>query len=706
MNIYLVDYKNPLNNTGLNSYVSILKTYLPKENHINVHFIWVNSEEYTQETIKIIEEVEHIHIPYDITNKGKIHTIGNRALNFITEAVKKKDNIIFHFNWINHTPFAQLLKREIKCRTLLTLHCISWRELVITHYSLFTKINQYLKQRKELSFIFKNYLSKEVMYYDSVDHIISVTNDAKNVLKILFGIPQKKITTIYNGVDIPIKINKTKQELREKYGFSEEEKIILYAGRITESKGVLELLKAFQILIEKYPIYKYRIIICGLGKYDLLYKNIEKYSQITITGNVEKEKLYDFYKLSDIGVIPSYVEQCSYTAIEMMVNKLPIIVTNVGGLDELIDEETGLKVSINFNSQKIIFDIDDLVEKMYYATVNTDMSKIRIERAYQKTIKELSSKKMVEKTLQVYKKIIISNEKIKSQYSDLVSVIIPYYNDEKYIERCLQSVLDQSYSNIEIILIDDGSQEILENVLYRFKDERIKIYRNKENKGIVFCLNKAIRLSQGKYIARLDADDFMHKDRIMQQVDFLEQNHQYAVVGSNHILIDEQENILRYVSFPEENKEILFYKYFFNPISHPTTLFRATIFNEFQYDEEYLYCEDYLLWFRISEKYKIANIPQYTTYFRLHSESVSSKNKEIQQENMLLLLLNELEQQEFYVSDDELKTYIAVVTKQGKQYFNSLEKKEKLKKCIYKLSKHFELDKTVEEGILQYCDIW
>lgn len=706
-NIYLIDYSNPLNNTGLNSYISILGRYLSEKNYIKLHFIWIDSKEYSQETIIINGNIEHIHLPYDITDKGEIREEGYKALKFITEITKNKNNIIFHFNWVNHTPFAWILKKEIKCKTLLTLHCITWRDLVMSHYLLFTKVNQYLKQSEKLSFTLKNKLYREIMFYNSVDHIICVTNDAKNVLQTLFEIPHNRITTIYNGIDLLKSVRQRKHKLRKKYGFSKNEKIILFAGRITKSKGVVELMRAFQILLEKYPTYKYRIVLCGFGDYDLLYQQIDKYSQVTLTGNIDKVKLYDFYKLADVGIIPSYTEQCSYTAIEMMANKLPVIVTDVGGLDELVNMETGLKVSIKFDSQKMIFDIDDLVDKMYLTIIKTDLSKKRAEKAYQKVKEKLTSNKMVEQTLQVYEKIIALDKKIQSQYSDLVSVIIPYYNNKKYVERCLQSVLDQTYENIEIILIDDGSQEKISDILYKFKDNRIKVHRNKKNEGVVFSLNKGIQLSQGKYIARLDADDFMHKDRIVQQVTFLEENQQYVMVGSNHILIDENENILQYVSYPQENEEIQVFKYFSNPISHPTTLFRSSILKKFEYNKNFLHCEDYKLWFDISKEYKIANIPQYTTYYRLHSEGISIKNRNEQVENTLELILNELELSGIQVSDEELIIHSAIVTRKGKQYFNSPEKIKKLKIWIDKILQILNIENNfIEEDILQYCDIW
>lgn len=704
--LYIIDYYNPLNNTGLNSYIKELKNQIIENNDFLLNIIYVNSNVHNCETIEFIEGIKYIYFPYDITYMWEINEESYKALKFIVEENKETIDIIFHFNWINHAPFATLLKKEIKCKTLLTNHCISWRENVIENYSFFVNINRFFEQKKVLPFFIKNKLFREIYCYNSVDHIITVTKDARRVLKDFFGISEKKITTIYNGVEIKEREIKNKDKLREKYGFHKEEKIILFVGRVIKSKGVVELLQAFEILMQKYPFYKYRLVICGKGDYDLVYEHIKDYSSVVLTGNISKDILYDFYNLADVGVIPSYIEQCSYTLIEMMLNKLPVIVTETGGLAEIINStKIGLKISIKFSPKKIVFDTKKLANKIYCTVSEEFITKKRVEEAYKRVQKKFTTEKMVKKTLQIYNALLkksLGEERIEE---DLVSVIIPYYNDEKHIERSLQSVLDQSYRNLEIILIDDGSEEELKEILHKTKDKRIKILRNNINEGISYSLNKGIRISRGKYIARLDSDDIMTKDRIKLQVNFLKENKEYMVVGTNHILINEKGDILQYVSYPETNEEIQIFKYFFNPLSHPTVLFKSSEFKDFLYNDDYIFCEDYKLWFEISKKYKIANIPQYTTYYRLNSEGISSKNNKEQIENSIELILNELESLGIEISDEELKIHCAIVTRKIEQYFNTLEKIEKLKIWLEKLFKHLKIeDIDIKEKVLQYCE--
>lgn len=708
--IYLIDYYNPLQNNGLNSYVAQLTKQITKNRNIQLHIIWANAPFSSEIKTEIIEKVEHIYLPFDIAFQNKINENDHKLAVFLTEKSKKQSNVIFHFNWINHGAFAFLLKQQVPhCKTLLTKHCVPWRDFITSNYSFFFKIYSVFEQRQKLNFVLKNKLLNEITCYSNVDHIITVTYDAQNVLHQLFEIPTDKITTIYNGINLQeINARKTKKQLRKKYKFLENEKIVLFAGTLHPRKGVAELIQAFEKLSQKDSTLQYRLVICGKGDYDWIYKQIHQYLQITLTGNLSKEQLYEFYILADVGVVSSYAEQCSYTAIEMMASKLPIVVTDVGGLNELIDNQSGLKTHIEFTSEKIQFNIDDLAEKIHQSLTNTQLTEKQVEKAFQKVKTTLTAEKMAKQTLQVYDNILEQPEiKPIIDQTELVSVIIPCYNAEKYIEDCLQSVLNQSYKNIEVLLIDDASEDKTLEIVSKINDSRLKILQNTTNKGIVYALNEGVSQAKGTYIARLDSDDLMQPDRITKQVSFLRENQEYAMVGTNHILIDEKGNMFQHVPYPETNEEIRVFKYFLNPISHPTTMFRASIFKEFQYDNEYLHCEDYSLWFKIAEKYKIINLSDYDTLYRVHKNNLSSKNYKQQEENTFSLILDELEKLGLELSKEEIKIHGAIFTKKGKQYFNSPEKIVSLKKWIYKILKVLKDDnKVFKETLLQYCEIW
>ncbi len=131
--------------------------------------------------------------------------------------------------------------------------------------------------------------------------------------------------------------------LRQRYGFEEDEFIILFVERLEESKGVFELLDAFVRLSDCYD--DVRLVLAGTGNYSGLLQSVSRHhAKITLTGYLNQEQLTCFYHISDIGVIPSKAEQCSYVALEMMRWKVPVIAADIPGLNELIIPESGMPV--------------------------------------------------------------------------------------------------------------------------------------------------------------------------------------------------------------------------------------------------------------------------------------------------------------------------------------------------------------------------
>src|ERR1700681_1475187 len=132
----------------------------------------------------------------------------------------------------------------------------------------------------------------------------------------------------------------------------------------------------------------------------------------------------------------------------------------------------------------------------------------------------------------------------------LVSVVLPVYNGERYLTQSINSILFQTYSNWELIIINDGSSDNTENLILNYPDKRIKYISNDGNKGIIYSLNKGLEKAKGEFIARLDADDVALPFRIEKQVEFLTENTDYAMCGSYFQTIDSNGKILKNVTFP------------------------------------------------------------------------------------------------------------------------------------------------------------
>lgn len=181
-------------------------------------------------------------------------------------------------------------------------------------------------------------LDKEL--YQIVDKVICLSGFTLSLLNETYGISRDKLMLIYNGLKDERKILTTKERnlLKKRYHISLKEQVILFVGRLDGIKGIETLILSFQVLLRRN--WNYRLVIAGEGDFSsCLTKCGTDWNKITFTGHLNKEQLYDFYQLADVGVMPSMHEQCSYVAIEMMMFALPMVVSTTTGLKEMIQEE-------------------------------------------------------------------------------------------------------------------------------------------------------------------------------------------------------------------------------------------------------------------------------------------------------------------------------------------------------------------------------
>lgn len=212
---------------------------------------------------------------------------------------------------------------------------------------------------------------------------------------------------------------------------------------------------------------------------------------------------------------------------------------------------------------------------------------------------------------------------------DKISVIMSTYNEDLImVAKSIESILNQTYSNLEFIIIIDNPLNLeLKELLYSYesKDERIKVFVNEKNMGLVKSLNAALNQCSGKYVARMDADDISVSDRLMIQKDYLE-NQKLDFVFSSMMLIDVNDNHLH-----ETNKEQLSYtdiKRIFekgsNISTHPTWFLKKELYDELNGYREVLYCEDYDFVLRCLLKgYKIGKINHSILMYRIRENSIS-----------------------------------------------------------------------------------
>ena len=205
----------------------------------------------------------------------------------------------------------------------------------------------------------------------------------------------------------------------------------------------------------------------------------------------------------------------------------------------------------------------------------------------------------------------------------LISVIMPVYNGDKYIAEAIDSILSQTWKNLELVICDDCSSDDSLAIArsYSANDQRVKLIRNIENKGIADTLNLLIAETSGEFIARMDADDACTPDRLEKQYHYM-QTHNLDVCGS---WIQNKHGFPAKVCYPISDDEIRFYMLFRPPFAHPSVMFRKTSITGVSYTHNPLIPEDYDLWSRLPAHLNLGNIPKILVYYRRHSAQSSGK---------------------------------------------------------------------------------
>jgi glycosyltransferase involved in cell wall biosynthesis len=219
----------------------------------------------------------------------------------------------------------------------------------------------------------------------------------------------------------------------------------------------------------------------------------------------------------------------------------------------------------------------------------------------------------------------------------LISVILPVYNAVEFIEGAISSILNQTYTNFELIIIDDGSTDNSPELIIKFNDPRISFYSRK-NEGLVTQLNFGLSVAKGEFIARMDADDLCVPERFELQLNFLRGNSNVRLIGTNFYYIDNKGDIIVEKKLPEFHNEIEFMMPVTASVLHPTIMtYKKDLEVIMGYYKTKLYAEDHDLFLRLIENGCIIHNIQLPLYsYRIGNGSLASRNVETQQNNVYL----------------------------------------------------------------------
>lgn len=227
----------------------------------------------------------------------------------------------------------------------------------------------------------------------------------------------------------------------------------------------------------------------------------------------------------------------------------------------------------------------------------------------------------------------------------LVSIILPVYNGESTISASIESLLQQSYQNFELIIIDDGSSDNSLKVMKQFKDKRIIIYTQKNN-GLAKTLNYGVSVAKGELIARQDQDDISLPTRIEKQVERFYVNKKLVLLGTNSLVINENNQYIGRYRFPHRNMDLQFLTNFYNPFVHTSVMMKKRdfeIIGGYAIDPKIQPPEDFELWNRMKKRGEIENLKEYLVHYRKSSNTMSYTYKQDIEDNYKKLVVINLQ---------------------------------------------------------------
>ncbi len=289
-----------------------------------------------------------------------------------------------------------------------------------------------------------------------------------------------------------------------------------------------------------------------------------------------------------------------------------------------------------------------------------------------------------------------------------VSVIMPIYNAQKYVKETIDGILNQTFEDFELLLINDHPTDRTMEIVKSIKDNRIKIIENDRNRGIAFSRNRGLEEARGQYIALMDDDDLTDRERLKLEVDFLDSHLDIGVIGGSSVNIDENNQQQSEPAFILTNPDyIRAQMMFFCPMANSSTMFRRSLIDQYglKYQENCLGMEDYRFWIEMSLHTKITNFQKTFLYWRSSVTGETSRIIENRREERKKLFaefqIYGLESNGFRLSEQEKKVFTEAFEESKSIIYRDLEQ---LYRVLRKLvNQAYELGLTFADEMRYTC---
>jgi len=348
--IYIFNSASRAAQYGIGTYINQLTSCLNRD-HLYFEVIYLHGEG-KEVSVSNEKGYRQITIPDVVYRPARESDYYYRNVAYLLEEYIPQDKnveYIFHLNFMSNTQLVSSLRKRYKCKIIIVSHYTNWSfALFGDERKLFSILNKSSEKRTLAEKqIYKN-IKTDIKMIKKCDRFICVAQHTLDTFLKISDIDKSKCLVISNALKDEYKEIKPGDKLavKAKWNLHNETKIILFVGRLDESKGIEFLIQAFKNLLNTKP--DTRLILAGDGNYNRWFKEAGRYStKITFTGRLDRKEILELYQIADIGVMSSLHEEFGLVALEMMMHKIPTIVGNTGGLSEIIEDNiTGLKVPI------------------------------------------------------------------------------------------------------------------------------------------------------------------------------------------------------------------------------------------------------------------------------------------------------------------------------------------------------------------------
>lgn len=317
----------------------------------------------------------------------------------------KNMQYIFHLNFMTNPTFVSILKKMFKCKIITTVHYTNWSFSLLGNQKLLQSI---VSRNKTKPDNFEKQIRKDLRadkrMLEKSDRFICVAQHTLDSFKSISNLDITNGILINNALkDVYKRISpEQKSVIRNKYLISDQDQVIIFAGRLDEVKGISFLIDAFKKIVKTNP--NSRLLIAGDGNFNK-WLSIAKnnWTKISFTGRLSKRQLYELYCIADVGVVCSLHEEFGYVAIEMMMHEIPLVVTDTGGLSEIVkDGVCGLKVPVRNRKDRRIINVNTMADKVKILLDNPDFANELGNNARKRFLEKYELDRFKEEMLNLY----------------------------------------------------------------------------------------------------------------------------------------------------------------------------------------------------------------------------------------------------------------------------------------------------------------